>query len=235
MPNKEKMIDALFEQEIKKDSPGAAVAIIKDGSIIYKNGYGIACMDYDIPITPSTIFHVASVSKQFTTFAIALLADQGKLSLDDDIRKYLPEVPDFGKTITIRHLIYHTSGLRDQWELLAMAGWRLDDVITKEHILKIVRHQKELNFDPGEEYSYCNSGYTLMAEIVARLSDQSFREFTAKSIFKPLGMDNTHFHDDHEMIVKNMAYSYNTGSNNGFKKSVLSFANVGATSLFTTA
>jgi CubicO group peptidase (beta-lactamase class C family) len=234
MSNKEKAIDALFEQEIKKDSPGAALAVIKDGSIIYKNGYGIACMDYDIPITPSTIFHVASVSKQFTAFAIVLLADQDKLSLNDDIRKYLPEISDFGKTITIRHLIHHTSGLRDQWELLIMAGWRIDDVITNEHILKIVRHQKELNFDPGEEYLYCNTGYTLMGEIVARVSGQSFREFTAKNIFEPLGMNNTHFHDDHRMIVKNMAYSYDPDGNDGFKKSVLSFANVGATSLFTT-
>jgi CubicO group peptidase (beta-lactamase class C family) len=234
MPNKEKMIDALFEQEIKKDSPGAAVAVIKDGSVIYKNGYGIACMDYDIPITPSTIFNVASVSKQFTAFVIALLADQGKLSLDDDIRKYLPEIYDFGKTITIRHLIHHTSGLRDQWELLMMAGWRIDDVITNEHILKIVRHQRELNFDPGEEYMYCNTGYTLMGEIVARVSGQSFREFTAKNIFEPLGMNNTHFHNDHEMIVRNMAYSYDLDGNNGFKKIIWSFANVGATSLFTT-
>jgi len=234
MLNKEKTIDALFEQEIKKDSPGAAVAVIKDGSIIYKNGYGIACMDYDIPITPATIFHVASVSKQFTAFAIVLLADQGKLSLDDDIHKYLPEISDFGKTITIRHLIHHTSGLRDQWELLMMAGWRIDDVITNEHILKIARRQKELNFDPGEEYLYCNTGYTLMGEIVARVSGQSFREFTAKNIFEPLEMNNTHFHDDHEMIVKNMAYSYDPDGNDGFKKSILSFANVGATSLFTT-
>ena len=227
-------MDTLFEQIIRNDSPGAAVSVIKDGSIIYKNGYGIANMEYDIRITPSTIFHVASVSKQFTTFAIAILADQGKLLLDDDIHKYLPEVPDFGKKINICHLIYHTSGLRDQWELLTLAGWRDDDVITQEHIMKMVRNQKELNFDPGDEYSYCNTGYTLLAEIVERVSGQSFREFTRVNIFEPLGMQNTHFHDDHEMIVKNMAYSYSSDGNGGFKKSVLNFANVGATSLFTT-
>jgi CubicO group peptidase (beta-lactamase class C family) len=234
MPAKEKLADAVFDQVIKAGSPGAALAVIKNGSIVYKNGYGSANLEYDIPITPSTVFHVASVSKQFTAFAIAMLAERGKLSLDDDIHKYLPDVPDFGRTITIRHLVHHTSGLRDQWQLLAMAGWRLDDVITKEHIMKMVRHQKELNFDPGEEHLYCNTGYTLLAEIVERVSGQSFREYTEANIFKPLGMANTHFHDDHEMIVKNRAYSYAPKGDGGFKKSVLSFANVGATSLFTT-
>ena len=227
-------VDRLFAQWDKWDSPGAALAVIQDGSIVYKRGYGCAQLEYHIPITPSTIFHVASVSKQFTAFSIAMLADQGKLSLDDDIHKTLPEVPDFGKTITIRHLIHHISGLRDQWELLAMAGWRLDDVITKEHILKMVRYQQDLNFDPGEEYLYCNTGYTLLGEIVARISGQSFREWTEHNIFKPLSMSNTHFHDDHEMIVENRAYSYRPLEGGGFKKSVLSYANVGATSLFTT-
>jgi len=163
-----------------------------------------------------------------------MLANRGKLSLDDDIRKYLPEVADFGKKITIRHLIYHTSGLRDQWEMLAMAGWRLDDVITKEHILKMVSRQRELNFEPGAENLYSNTGYTLLAVIVERVSGQSFREFTEENIFKPLGMTNTHFHDDHEMIVKNRAYSY-APAKSGFRLAALNYANVGATSLFTTA
>jgi hypothetical protein len=163
-----------------------------------------------------------------------MLASQGKLSLDDDIRKHLPEVPDFGKSITVRHLIHHTSGLRDQWELLAMAGWRLDDVITKEHILKMVRHEKELNFDPGHEHLYSNMGYTLLAVIVERVTGQTFRQYTQEKIFNPLGMTNTHFHDDHEMIVKNRAYSY-APAMGGFKLAALNYANVGATSLFTTA
>jgi CubicO group peptidase (beta-lactamase class C family) len=234
MPAKTKIVDMIFNRNINENSPGAALAVIKDGSIIYKNGYGLADLEYDVPITPQTIFHVASVSKQFTAFAIALLAAQGKLSLDDDIRTYLPDVPDFGEKITIRHLAHHTSGLRDQWELLAMAGWRLDDVITKEHILEMIRHQKELNFVPGAEMLYCNTGYTLLAEIVEKVSGMSFREFTHTFIFEPLAMKHTHFHDDHEMIVKNRAYSYAPGTENEFKKSVLSYANVGATSLFTT-
>jgi CubicO group peptidase (beta-lactamase class C family) len=231
-----KKVDQLFAAWDKPESPGAAIAIIKDGAIVYKRGYGSANLEYNVPITPQTVFHVASVSKQFTAFAIVLLANQGKLSLDDDIRKHLPEVPDFGKKITIRHLIHHTSGLRDQWTLLGMAGWRLDDVITKEHIMKMVRHQKELNFDPGAENLYSNTGYTLLAVIVERVSGQPFRDYTEANIFKPLGMTNTHFHDDHEQIVKNRAYSYTSaGAAGGFKAAPLNYANVGATSLFTTA
>ncbi|RIA09932.1 CubicO group peptidase (beta-lactamase class C family) [Flavobacteriaceae bacterium MAR_2010_72] len=230
---KNDQVDELFTVWDTSNTPGAAVAIVKDGAVIYKKGYGIANLEYDIPITPSSIFHIASVSKQFTVFSILLLEKQGKLSLDDDIRKYIPEVPDFGKTITLRHLASHTSGLRDQWNLLSMAGWRMDDVITKEQILKLVSKQKELNFNPGEEYAYCNTGFTLLAEVVSRISDKSFAEFTKANIFEPLKMNSTLFYDDHEKIVKNRAYSYRSVFG-GHKKSVLNYANVGATSLFTT-
>ncbi|KPK75392.1 MAG: hypothetical protein AMJ79_11345 [Phycisphaerae bacterium SM23_30] len=230
----EARVDEVFGR-FNEETPGAALAVIKDGQVVYKKGYGTAQLEYGAAIGPDTVFHVASVSKQFTAFAILLLAEEGKLSLDDDIREYLPEVGDLGKTITIRHLVHHTSGLRDQWVLLRMAGWRMDDVITTEHILKLVQRQQELNFEPGAEHLYCNTGYTLLAEIVARVSGQSFREWTAEHIFEPLGMTNTHFHDDHEMIVKNRAYSYRPVRDQGYKKAVLSFANVGATSLFTTA
>lgn len=226
-------VDEIFAAWDTNDSPGVAVAIAKDGVILYKKGYGLANVEYDIPIEASTIFHIASISKQFTVFSVLLLEKQGKLSLDDDIRKYIPEVPDFGKTITLRHLATHTSGLRDQWNLLSMAGWRLDDVITKEHVLKLVSKQKELNFNPGDEFAYCNTGFTLLAEVVARVADMSFAEFTKEAIFEPLKMNNTLFYDDHEKIVKNRAYSYYR-ANNELKKSVLNYANVGATSLFTT-
>jgi CubicO group peptidase (beta-lactamase class C family) len=230
---KEGRVTQLFSAWDRKDSPGATVAVVQNGKIIYKNGFGSANLEYGIPNTPSTVYHIASVSKQFTCFAIAQLADEGKISLDDDIRKYLPEVPDFGKTITIRHLCHHTSGLRDQWNLLALAGWRLDDVITTEHVLKLVANQKELNFDPGNEFLYCNTGFTLLGEIVARVSGMTFAEYCAKNIFQPLGMKSTLFYDDHEKIVPNRAYSYNEAGA-GYKKSVLSYANAGATSLFTT-
>ncbi len=226
-------VDQIFRPWQNPDTPGAAVAVVKDGTIAYSKGYGMANLEYDVPVKPDTVFHIASVSKQFTTFSILLLEKDGKLSLDDDVRKYIPEVPDFGKKITLRHLAHHTSGLRDQWNLLALAGWRLDDVITKEHILNLVSRQNALNFDPGAEYSYSNTGFTLLAEVVARVSGKTFPDFTEEQIFKPLGMKNTLFYDDHERIVKNRAYSYRP-SGAGFKKSVLSYANVGATSLFTT-
>ncbi|WP_339715403.1 serine hydrolase domain-containing protein [uncultured Kriegella sp.] len=229
----ESRVDSVFAEYNDIVKPGAAVAVVMNGEIVFQKGYGSANLEYDIPVTSSTIFHIASVSKQFTVFSILLLVEEGKLDFDDDIRKYIPEVPDFGKTISLRHLASHTSGLRDQWNLLAMAGWRQDDVITKEHVLKLVAKQKELNFEPGEAYTYCNTGFTLLAEVVSRVSGQSFAEFTKSRIFDPLQMTNTLFYDDHEKIVKNRAYSYHS-DDLGFKKSVLSYANVGATSLFTT-
>ncbi len=229
----EQQIDSIFRTFNDINKPGASVAVVSKGEIVFKKGYGSAQLEYDIPVSPATVFHIASVSKQFTAFAILLLQEEGKLSFDDDIRKYIPEVPDFGKTITLRHLASHTSGLRDQWDLLGMAGWRWDDVITKEHILKLVAKQKELNFEPGAEYTYCNTGFTLLAEVVARVSGQTFAEYTEEKMFKPLKMNSTLFYDDHEKIVKNRAYSYHT-TDTGYKKSVLNYANVGATSLFTT-
>jgi CubicO group peptidase (beta-lactamase class C family) len=226
-------VDQLFAPWDVPGSPGAALAVVRDGEIVYEQGYGLAQLEYDIPITPTTVFHVASVSKQFTAFAIAMLAEQGKLSLDDDIRVYLPEIADFDDTITVRHLIHHTSGLRDQWVLLAMAGWRLDDVITRDQIMRLVRRQRELNFKPGDEILYCNTGYTLLAEIVERVTGQSFAEWTADKIFQPLEMNSTHFHDDHQLVVPSRAYSY-ARRGDGYRKAILSYANVGATSLFTT-
>ena len=227
-------VDKLFEKWDSADSPGAAVAIIKDGMVVYRRGFGSAQLEYNIPITPSTVFHVASVSKQFTALAITMLEAAGKLSADDDIRKYVPELADFGKTITIRHLLHHTSGLRDQWELLILSGWRMDDVITQSDIMDRLTRQRELNFAPGERYLYCNSGFTLLAEIVSRVSGQPFTQWTQENIFKPLGMTSTHFHMDHQEIVKNRAYSYQGDQEKGFAQSVLNYANVGATSLFTT-
>jgi CubicO group peptidase (beta-lactamase class C family) len=227
-------VDEAFSIWDNAESPGAAVSIMKNGKTLYKKGYGLANLEYAIPNSPETIFHVASVSKQFTVFSILLLAQEGKLSLDDDIRKYIPEMHDFGKKITLRHLASHTSGLRDQWELLVLAGWRIDDVITQDQILKLVYRQKTLNFEPGEEYMYCNTGFTLLAEVVSRVSGKSFAAFTDEHIFKPLQMTHTQFYDNHEKIVKNRAYCYRSESN-GFKKSNLNYATVGATSLFTTA
>lgn len=230
----EKAIDALFAAWDKADSPGAAVAVIRDGKIVFSKGYGQASLEFTAPVTGKTIFHVASVSKQFTAFALVLLQQDGKLSLDDDIRKYLPEMHDFGAPITIRHLLNHTSGLRDQWESLCIAGWRLDDVITTDQILRFAFRQRELNFPTGDRWLYCNTGYTLAAEIVARVSGKPFPEFVAERIFTPLGMTASHFHDDHERVVPGRAYSYDREGDGPWRNAVLSYANAGATSLFTT-
>ena len=230
----EEAIDRLFERWDDPDSPGASVAVIREGEVVFARGYGCAQLEYGVPIGPDTVFHVASVSKQLTAMAVALLAVEGKLGLDDEIAPLVEGFPDLGHPITLRQLLHHTSGLRDQWALLALAGWRLDDVITRDHVLTLVRGQRELNFPPGERHLYCNTGYTLLGVAVETVSGQSFSEFTRERIFEPLGMASTHFHDDHEHLVPNRAYSYGR-TRDGFEKRVLSYANAGATSLFTTA
>ena len=159
-----------------------------DGSPIYEQGYGMANLEYGIPITPTSIFHVASVSKHFTAMAVELLVNEGKVSWDDDIRTYVPEVPDFGSPITLRHLVHHVSGIRDQWSLLATAGWRREaDVITQSDVLDISSRQTALNFPTGSRYLYSNTGFTLLAVVVERVSGQTLREFTTERMFEPLG------------------------------------------------
>ena len=227
-------VDKLFEKMDRTISPGCAVAAMRDGKILYQRGYGMADLDHNVPITAETVFHVASMSKQFTAAAIVMLAQERKLSLDDEVRKYVPELPDFGAPVTLRQLVYHTSGLRDQWELLGLAGWRYSlDLITDDDVLSIMSRQKDLNFPPGSKHMYSNTGYTLLAQVVKRASGQSFREFTTSRIFQPLGMRNTHFRDDHAEIVKNMAYGY-VPAKDTFRISITNFDTVGATSLLTT-
>ena len=231
---KAERIDTIFKPRDKPGAPGAAISVVEKGRIIFEKGYGLANLEYDIPVKTDTIFHVASVSKQFTAMAIVLLEEDGVLSIDDDVREYLPELPDYGHRITIRNLLQHTSGVRDQWQTLGLAGWSLNDVITQDQILRMLFRQKNLNFPPGTNHLYSNGGYTLLAEIVSRASGKPFPEFCSERIFKPLGMTNTHFHQDLTQIVPNRAYSY---SDNGtsYVKAPLNYANVGATSLFTTA
>ncbi len=227
-------LDPLFVEWDKPDSPGCALAIVQHGQIIYARGYGMANLEYDIPITPNSVFHIASISKQFTALSIALLEQDGRLSYADDVRQYLPELPDYGTPITLRHLANHTSGLRDQWDLLFLAGWREDDLKTNADVLYLAARQQALNFQPGAEYLYSNTGYTLLALVVERVSGQSFHDFTAERIFAPLGMQHTHFHDDHSRIVKGRAYGYLPRPEGGFRISIPNFDTIGASSLFTT-
>jgi CubicO group peptidase (beta-lactamase class C family) len=227
-------VDAVFKDYDSMTSPGCAVAVFQDGAVLYKRAYGMANLDHDVPLSTTSVFHVASVSKQFTAAAILLLAQDGKLTVEDDIRKYLPELPDFGKKITIRHLANHTSGIRDQWDLLSLAGWRYSrDLITDDDVLEVLKRQKDLNFTPGERHMYSNSGYTLLALIVSRVSGKPFRAFTTERIFGPLGMTNTHFRDSFTEIVKNQAYGY-APEGRTFRSSVTNFDTAGATSLLTT-
>jgi len=226
-------IDSLFRPWDRTSSPGWAVGVVRNDSLIFAKGYGMANLEYGVPIGPETIFHMASVSKQFTAFSIVLLARQGKLNLDDDIHSYLRWFPDLKEKITIRQLLNHTSGVRDQWQLLATAGTRLDDVITQEHIVRLLSSQQALNFKPGEQYMYSNSGFTMLAEIVRSVTGQTLRQFTDSAIFRPLGMKHTHFHDDYTEIVPNRSYSYEQDGNDHYKNSILSYSNDGATSLFT--
>ncbi|MBC7367897.1 MAG: beta-lactamase family protein [Undibacterium sp.] len=160
-----RQIDAVFAGWDNTRSPGATIAVSRHGQVVFARGYGMSNLEHDVPLTPGSIFHVASISKQFTAAAVQLLAADGKLSWSDDIRRYVPELPDYGHTITLAHLAHHTSGLRDQWTLLDWAGWRDDDLITEGDVLKIAARQKVLNFAPGEEYAYCNTGYTLLAVV----------------------------------------------------------------------
>ena len=230
----EAKVDALFKKMDTTISPGCALSVIRDHKIVYERGYGMADLDHNIPITPTTVFHVASMSKQFTAASILLLAQEGKLSLDDPVRKYIPELPDFGTPVTIRQLLHHTSGLRDQWDLLQLSGWRYSrDLITDADVLYVVSHQRDLNFPPNTKHLYSNTGYTLLAQIVARVSGQPLRSFTTARIFAPLGMKNTHFRDDYDEVVKNMAYGY-VPSGDTYRLSVTNFNTVGATSLITT-
>jgi len=227
-------IDAIFAPWSDPAAPGAAVSVVQHGQIVFAKGYGAANLEYNIPIVPGTVFHAASVSKQFTAMALVLLEQDGALSLDDDMHRFLPELPDYGQKVSIRNLLQHTSGVRDQWELVLLAGGRMDDVITQRQILHLLFRVKELNFAPGTRHLYSNGGFTLAAEIVQRVCGKSFPEFCQQRIFRPLGMTSTHFHDDLRRIVPGRAYSYQAAGN-GFEASPLNYANAGATSLFTTA
>jgi CubicO group peptidase (beta-lactamase class C family) len=201
-------VDQLFSKYDKKDSPGCAVGVIRDGRLVYKRGYGMANLDFNVPNSPVTVFNVASMSKQFTAASIILLAQQRKISFDDDIRKYIPEIPDYGTPITIRQLAYHTSGLRDYTDLIELSADRIENIHTDQDILRMLARQKRLNFKPGERHLYSNSGYVLLGLIVERVTGKTLRAFENEFIFQPLGMTNTLVYDDRTMVVKNRASGY---------------------------
>src|SRR3712207_4585162 len=178
-------VDRVFSTWISRQTPGCAVGVARNGQTILERAYGMANLEYDVPNRPATIFEAGSVSKQFMAAAVALLAQQGKLTLDDDVRKYLPELPDYGTPITIRHMLNHTSGLRDWGTVMEIAGWpRGTRIHTHAHVLDIVSRQRALNFTPGAEYLYSNTGYNLLAILVERVSGTNFAEFTRRNLFE---------------------------------------------------
>jgi CubicO group peptidase (beta-lactamase class C family) len=227
-------VDKLFTKWDKKDSPGCALLVVKDGKPVHQRAYGMANVELGVPLSLSTVFLIASLSKHFAVFCIMLLAQGGRLSLDDDVRKHVPEVPNFGKTITIRHLIHHTSGLREYLPLVSYAGWRSGDAVMERDVLELVSKQKELNFEPGSEYLYCNTGYELLGLIVKRAGGKSLREYAKENVFEPLGMKDTQFRDDHRMLVKNLAASYTPGAGGAWQYAPVFHGLAGASNLHTT-
>jgi len=228
-----KEVDALFADWDTTETPGAVVAVIEDGEIAYQNAYGMADLERNVPLSPKSLFDIASISKQFTAMSILLLEEQGKLSLDDDIRTYLPNFLDYGHTITIRHMIHHTSGLRDYMDLMELAGMPWENTYHQAEIVDLVARQKALNNNPGDEYLYSNSGYLLLAEIVHKVSGQTLGEFAERHIFKPLDMKVSHFYEDFTRIVEDRALSYSQKEAGGYKNVQYIFDVVGDTGLLT--
>ena len=216
-------VDAIFADLTKPGSPGCALGIYRNGKIIYAKGYGLANVEENVPITPQTVFDVGSISKQFTAASILLLEKQGRLRLDDDVRKYIPELPDYsrgGQKITILHLLNHTSGLRDYVSLFLLAGIHYDNVMTDDDALGIIVRQKGLNFSPGSEWEYTGSGYLLLSVIVKRVTGKTLKDFTTENILRSLGMVHTQFRNDHTSLIPNRALAYELGENGAYKLSV---------------
>jgi CubicO group peptidase (beta-lactamase class C family) len=229
-----KKVDAFLSQWDKKDMPGCAVGVVKDGKLVYKRGLGMANLDYDVPNTPTTLFNLASASKPFTAMSIALLAQQGKLSLDDDIRKYVPEIPKYDDTVTIRHLIHHTSGIREYQALVRFGGLGTDNAYSDKDVLNMLGRQKNISFKPGSKHQYSNSNYHLLGIIVERVSGKSLRAFAEENIFKPLGMKNTLFFDNRNEVVKNRAAGYTVGQDKSISARASLFDLVGGGGVLTT-
>jgi CubicO group peptidase (beta-lactamase class C family) len=226
-------IDAVFAR-FTPQGPGCEMGVFQNGRVTYAKGYGLANIEYGVPLTPATPMIMGSVSKQFTAASIALLVEQGRLSLSDEIHKYVPELADYGKPITINQLVHHMSGVRDFWALVDAAGMRPDDGYTVDDILRLASRQKHLNFDPGAEYNYSNTGYVLLGVVVKRVTGKSLRQFAAEQIFTPLGMSSSHFHDDHNEPVRGRAFAYSPLPNGAWRINVWNNDIVGQGGLMTT-
>lgn len=226
-------IDHLFSDYASGNVPGCALGVIEKGEWIYRKAYGQANLEYDLPLTTQSIFRTASVGKQFTAAAVALLAESGQISMDDSLAKYFPEFPAWAADITIEHLVFHTSGIRDYLDLAFLAGKGSDaDNYTDQWAIAAMARQQETNFPPGTEHLYSNSGYLLLAHLVKRVTGQTLREYAAEHIFTPLGMKRTHYHDDHTEVVPLRAYGY-APKDDGFHVSMTTLDMVGDGGVFT--
>ena len=210
-------INAIFAAWDQPGSPGCAAAVPRDGDIVYSRGYGYANLDYDIPITPETVFDIGSVSKQFNAAVITMLALEGRLSLDDDIRKWLPELPEYEQTITLRHMMHHTSGLRDYLNLFPLAGRGDYYPISHRQILDMMSRQEALIFPPGDRYRYSNTAYMLLAQVIERASGKSIGTQVNERIFEPLGMTGSYAYDDFEQIIPYRGTGYAQQDDGGLR------------------
>ncbi len=231
---KEEQVNQLFAEFDKDHNPGAAVAIVHNGNVIFKNGFGSSDIEKNTKINPSTKLNICSIGKQFTAFAIALLEEKGMLSVTDDVRKYIPELNDFGSKITLLDLLNHSSGLREIADLLELSGKSSNGPFSEEDVMKIIYRQKELNFQPGSEYLYCNTGYILLAEVIERITKKDYTEWITENIFKPLEMNNTQFYYDPDNFVTDFAWSYTLERGNYKKELLKKVWYVGAGNVFST-
>jgi CubicO group peptidase (beta-lactamase class C family) len=209
-------VDQLFATYDKPDSPGCSVGVIRDGKFLYRKAYGQASLELGVPLTSQSVFYMASVSKQFTAAAVVLAAEKGFLSLDDDIHKYIPELPDFGHRITLRQMLHQTSGFRDFFALQYLSGHDEKDLSSPDQVLKLILRQKALNNVPGNEFVYSNSNYFLLGLAIQRSTGQSLAKFAAEQIFKPLGMSSTRFYDDNKVVVPGRVAAYDAAKDGGF-------------------
>jgi CubicO group peptidase (beta-lactamase class C family) len=209
-------IDQLFAAYARPHSPGCSVGVIRDSAFVFRKSYGEASLELGVPLTPQSVFYLASVSKQFTAASVVLAAEQGSLSLDDDVRKYIPELPDYGHPITLREMLHHTSGLRDFLTLVYLSGRDIAALSSPDDILKLIARQKALNNVPGEEFVYSNSNYFLLGVVVQRATKKSLAEFAAINIFQPLVMTHTRFYDDHTAVVSRRVSAYDAGKDGNF-------------------
>jgi CubicO group peptidase (beta-lactamase class C family) len=209
-------VNQLFAMYDKPGSPGCSVGVIRDDEFVYKRSFGYANLELGVPLTPASVFYMASVSKQFTAASIVLAAEQGHLSLDDDVRKYLPELPDYGRRITLRQMLHQTSGFRDFLDLIFISGRDAADLASSAEILKLIARQKGLNNVPGAEWVYSNSNYFLLGEVIRRATGKSLAHFADENIFKPLAMTHTLFYDDNTLVVPNRVAAYDPGQDGNF-------------------